>query len=82
MKFISIGEIQKNISIFNNLNEIIQIIDKRKKKVLATIYPNKTSSITHQLAGKYRNYAKKGDLKSIKEEALKEAFGEKYGFSH
>ncbi len=83
MKALSIKEIQKNISVFNNLNEVIQVVDKRKNKILATVIPNKKTSITKELGGKYRKYSKNTDkdFKKIKEFALKEALREKYGIS-
>ena len=45
MQSIGIGEIQKNTSVFTNMTETIQIIDKRKKQVLAMVYPVKRASI-------------------------------------
>ncbi|MCR2062963.1 hypothetical protein [Campylobacter helveticus] len=82
---IGIGEIQKNTSIFSNLKEAIQIVDKRKQKVLAFAYPaNQTqNSIVEKLAGKYKNHQKpQENLETIKEKAMFEAMKEKYGLSH
>jgi len=36
---LGIGEIQKNSSIFLNLTEVVEIVDKKKKEVLAFVYP-------------------------------------------
>lgn len=80
---VGIGEIQKNISILTSITESIQIVDKRKKEVVATLYPaNKPSSID-RLAGKYSNRVKPTSLsiEEIKEQAMKEAMREKYGIS-
>ena len=85
MKTIGIGDIQKNTSIFNNLTEAIEIIDKRKKKVVAVVYPVKKEHIVHKLAGKYKDRILKScpaDMKLIKEAAMAEAMEEKYGNTH
>lgn len=82
MKTIGIGDIQKNTSIFNNLTEAIEIIDKRKKKVVAVVYPVKKEHIVHKLAGKYKDRILKSssaDMRLIKEAAMTEAMEEKYG---
>ena len=81
MKTIRLGELQKNISIFNKLNDVIQIIDKRQKKLLATIYPNKTLTTTKELAGKYKKYYNNENLDEIKSIAFTEALKEKYDIS-
>ena len=80
---VGIAEIQKNSSIFSNLTETMQIIDKRKKKILAIVYPVQNVSVIDTLAGKYRNRIKKreDDLNLIKEKAMKIAMEEKYGLS-
>ncbi|GAW87699.1 conserved hypothetical protein [Bathymodiolus platifrons methanotrophic gill symbiont] len=85
MKSIGIGDIQKNTSIFNNLTEAIEIIDKRKKKVVAVVYPVKKERIVHKLAGKYKDRILKSsstDMKFIKEAAMTKAMEEKYGNTH
>jgi hypothetical protein len=41
MRAVSIGEIQKNISILTTLTEAIEVIDGRKKEHIATITPTK-----------------------------------------
>lgn len=83
MLHIGIGEIQKNSSIFSNLTEAMQIVDKRKKQVLAMVYPVQKSSVVGNLAGKYRNriVSTQKDLHTIKEEAMRMAMEEKYGLS-
>ncbi len=83
MLSIGIGEIQKNSSIFSNLTEVMQIIDKRKKQVLAMVYPVQTTSIVDSLAGKYKNKIKATTLsfEEIKNEAMASAMEEKYGLS-
>ncbi len=83
MDSISIGEIQKNISLLTKLEEPITIVDKRRNKSVAVVYPTKQHSIVSSLAGKYKGRVQSiNDLESAKEEALKEAFGEKYGLSY
>ncbi len=81
MLSIGIGEIQKNSSIFSNLTEAIQIIDKRKKQVLAMVYPVQNQSIVDTLAGKYKNRIESTSLtfQEIKEKAMLSAMEEKYG---
>ena len=81
MLSIGIGEIQKNSAIFSNLTEALQIIDKRKKQVLAMVYPVNNVSIVDKLAGKYQNRVQKIDLSfdEIKTSAMHNAMEEKYG---
>ena len=83
MLSIGIGELQKNSSIFSNLTESMQIVDKRKKRVLAMVYPILNVSVVDKLAGKYKNRVEKtpADMKTIKEEAMRRAMEEKYGLS-
>ena len=83
MLSIGIGEIQKNTSIFAKIDEVFQIVDKRKKQVLAIVYPTKEQSVIHNLAGKYKNKIKSSNLnlKEIKEQSLLKAMEEKYGLS-
>ena len=81
MLSIGIGEIQKNSSVFSNLTEAMQIIDKRKKQVLAMVYPVQKQSIVDSLAGKYKDRIEFISLTSqeIKEFAMFSAMEEKYG---
>ena len=83
MYTISIGEIQKNISLLTKLTEAFTIVDKRKNKSVAVVYPIKKHSIIDSLAGKYQNRVEKvDDLEKAKEEAMLQAMGEKYGLSY
>ncbi len=83
MLSIGIGELQKNISIFQNLTEVLEVVDKRTKQPLAFVYPIHKQSQTALLAGKYKN--KVNDLpmniEQIKQEAFLKAMEEKYGLS-
>jgi len=83
MLSIGIGEIQKNSSVFSNLTEVMQIIDKRKKQVLAMVYPVQNVSVVDTLAGKYRDKVQTTtlSLQEIKELAMQSAMEEKYGLS-
>lgn len=83
MLSIGIAEIQKNTSIFTNLTEVIQIVDKRKKQILAMVYPMKNQSVINNLAGKYKDRIKTTELslEEIKEESMRLAMGDKYGLS-
>jgi len=83
MLSIGIGEIQKNTSVFTNMTEAIQIVDKRKKQVLAMVYPVKQQSIVKKLSGKYKERVQKSDMtiEEIKEFSTMEAMREKYGLS-
>lgn len=80
MLSVGIGEIQKNSAIFSNLTEAMQIVDKRKKEVVAIVYPVKKQSVINKLAGKYKERViNKGlNLNKIKEQAMFEAMKEKY----
>ena len=83
MHRISIGEIQKNITLITKLTEAIIIVDKRKNKDVAIVYPVKKHSIIASLAGKYKDRVEKADdLEMAKEEAMKQAMGEKYDLPH
>jgi len=83
MLSIGIGEIQKNSSVFSNLTEAMQIIDKRKKQVLAMVYPIQNQSVIEKLAGKYKDIINPTTLnmQDIKESAMTKAMEEKYGLS-
>jgi len=81
MLSIGIGEIQKNSSVFSNLTEAIQIIDKRKKQVLAMVYPVQKQSIVDSLAGKYKDKVGSTSLtlQEIKEITMLNVVDKKYG---
>lgn len=82
MQQISIGQLQKNTAIFTSLKEAVEVVDKRKKEVVAFIYPAKSVSVVQKLAGKYHNRVSKiDDLERAKLHAITEAMKEKYGFS-
>ena len=81
MLSIGIGEIQKRSSVFSNLSEAMQIIDKRKKQVLAIVYPVSNVSVISSLAGKYKNKIPQSSLslEDIKQSAMMSAMEDKYG---
>ena len=84
MQTVSIGDLQKNISLLTKIDDSLTIIDKRKNRAVAIVYPIEQNSVAKNLAGKYKNRVNKTTkpLQEIKEKALKEAFGEKYGLSN
>ena len=83
MHSVSIGEIQKNITLITKLTEAIMVVDKRKNKDVAIVYPIKKHSIIASLAGKYKDKVEKVDnLEMAKEEAMKQAMAEKHGLSY
>ena len=83
MHSISIGEIQKNITLITKLTEAITIVDKRKNKNVAIVYPLSKHSIISSLSGKYKDrVVKVDDLEMAKEEAMKQAMAEKYDLSY
>lgn len=78
-----VGEIQKSISILTTLTEAIRIVDKRRNKTVAIVYPASSSTSILSLAGKYKNRVQAvDDLSKAKESAMMEAMEEKYGLSH
>ncbi len=80
MESISVGEIQKNIALLTKLTEAITIVDKRKNKRVAVIYPIQEESVIDSLAGKYHKHVQKVEgLEQAKEQAFREAMREKYG---
>lgn len=83
MLSIGIGELQKNTAIFANLTEVIEIVDKRRKRSLAMVYPVRKQSVVGRLSGKYRERVKESHLgfDEIKETAMMLAMKEKYGLS-
>ena len=83
MQTIGIGELQKNVGILTHLKEALTIIDKRKNREVAIIYPikiQKKASIVKRLGGKYTYLAKNEDktFQAIREEAMMIAMKEKY----
>ncbi len=82
MDTISIGEIQKNISLLTKLTDAMTIVDKRKNKDVAIVYPINEHSIISSLSGKYKNRVKKVEnLDVAKLEAMELAMREKYDIS-
>ena len=82
MDSVSIGDIQKNISLLTKLTDVFAIIDKRKNQRVAIVYPIKKHSIISSMAGKYRDRVTPcSDLEHAKERAWREALEEKYGLS-
>lgn len=73
----SIEEIKKDTSVFANITEAIQIIDKRQ--VLAIVYPVKEQSVIKKLSGKYKNRVQKSDmsLEEIKEFSIQQFLKQK-----
>jgi len=83
MLSIGIGEIQKNTSILSKLTQAVAVIDKRKKEIVATIYPVKQTNVVSKLAGKYKNRVEPmEDLEEVKQKAMMIAMEEKYGQSN
>ncbi len=82
MNSVSIGDIQKNISLLTQLTDTLTIIDKRKNKMVAIVYPVKKHSVIASMAGKYKDRVQKcEDLEHAKESAMMQAMEEKYGLS-
>jgi len=82
MYSVSIGEIQKNISLLTQLSDVFMIVDKRKNRNVAIVYPIKKNSIIASMAGKYKDRVNiVEDLEKAKDEAMREVLGVKYGLS-
>ena len=79
-----LAEIQKNIAILTNLTEPLQVVDKRRKQIIATVYPHLKTNNARRLAGKYADYVpdnlRGADYQSVREAAMLAAFGEKHDF--
>ena len=81
---IGVSEIQKNISLFKNLNETIHIIDKKTKEVLAIVLPKKkieNHSLTDSLGGilQQKNKISIENIDEAIHKAYDEEMREKYG---
>ena len=78
-----LAEIQKNIALLTNLTEPLQVVDKRRKRIIATVYPHLKTNNAQRLAGKYANCIpeelREVDYESAREAAMLAAFGEKHG---
>ena len=82
MKTLSIGDIQKNIALLTQLTDAFTIIDKRRNKSVAVVYPIRKNSMIDSMAGKYKNSIKRNEsLEEAKEIAMMEVMEEKYGLS-
>lgn len=80
-----LAEIQKNIALLTTLTEPLQIIDKRRKQIIATVYPRLKTHQAQKLSGKYRHRISTTlqghDFELAREQAMLSAMGEKYGFT-
>ncbi len=85
MQTLGLSDIQKNISVLSKLKEPLKIIDKRKKIVVAIVYPTQNKPSIQHLAGKYESRIdpslKKISLSKAKKKAFELAMSEKYGQS-
>jgi len=82
---IGISELQKNISIFKNLSQTVQVVDKKTKEVLAVILPRQEidkRSITESLGGILSGHKAMDHYQDINEmidDAYAAEMREKYG---
>ena len=82
---IGISELQKKISIFRNLTETVEIVDKKTKEVLAIVLPKKEirqKSLTDILGGILKSDIQAEDsskLESMVADAYDQEMREKYG---
>jgi len=88
MRTIGIGELQKNMGILTHLTEALTIIDKRKNKEIAVVYPanHDRHNMVEEMSRKFQRRAKKRgivieNLEKAKEDAMMEAIKAKYGFT-
>ena len=88
MQTIGIGELQKNMGILTHLTEALTIVDKRKNKEIAVVYPvnNNKHNMIEEMSRKFQKKSKERgivieDLDKAKEDAMMEAMKEKYGFT-
>lgn len=83
MTTLAIGEIQKNIALFKNLEEPAAIVNKRTHETLAIVYPARQQVSIGALAGKYQNRiaAKKRNIpfEQARKEVWERVIGDKYG---
>lgn len=77
-----LAEIQKNIAMLTTLTEPLQIVDKRRKQIIATVYPRLMTHNAQRLAGKYRERIpaslRSAAFTEVREAALLAALKEKY----
>ncbi|HHD81078.1 MAG TPA: hypothetical protein ENK99_05770 [Campylobacterales bacterium] len=88
MRTIGIGELQKNMGILTHLTEALTIVDKRKNKEIAVVYPvnYEKHNVIEEMSRKFQKKSKERgivieDLEKAKEDAMMEAMKEKYGFT-
>jgi hypothetical protein len=88
MQTIGIGELQKNVGMLAHLKEALTVVDKRKNKKVAVIYPidYDHDDVVEEMAQTFRQRARQRgivieDLERAKSEAMHEALGERYGFA-
>lgn len=78
-----LSEIQKNIAILTRLTEPLQIVDKRRRQIIATVYPRLVTHNTQRLAGKYRDRIpaalRTTSFEEAREAAMLAVMKEKYG---
>lgn len=82
-KIMGIGELQKRIAILTRLRESVQVVDRRRRKPVAMIYPYRQGAGVRRLAGKYRDRieGRHKDWIEMREAALTAAWDRKYGLS-
>lgn len=80
-----LAEIQKNIGLLTNLTEPLQVIDKRRKRIIATVYPYLKTNNAKRLAGKYASripdHLQNVDYSQVREAAMLAAMKDKYDFT-
>ena len=77
-----LAEIQKNIALLTNLTEPLQVVDKRRRRIIATVYPHLKTNNAKRLAGKYADRIPENlqnlDYAQVREAAMSGAFREKH----
>jgi len=60
MQTIGIGELQKNMGILTHLTEALTIVDKRKNKEIAVVYPvnNNKHNMIEEMSRKFQKKSK------------------------
>ena len=82
---VGISELQKKISIFRNMTETVEIVDKKTKEVLAIVLPKKDiqrNSLTDTLGGILKSNIRienEAELEKIIADAYDQEMREKYG---
>lgn len=77
-----LAEIQKNIALLTNLTEPLQVVDKRRKRIIATVYPHLKTNNARRLSGKYADRIPENlrniDYAQAREAAMLAAFRDKH----